>query len=565
VTTAAPAIKKFRFRGARRNRRMPVRKTIENFPRRLSSALKHIDPRTLASFLLALRRFLRHRLTVEEAKEEVRRRIDSRAERFLSRIETQVFGRYSNPYRRLFKAAGCELADLAHQVRRYGVEKALEQLAAEGVYLTPDEFKGKREVKRGTESFVVDPKTLDLNVASPSLTVQTSGTSNAPRPYVIPLNALASRAFSQCVFYAAHDLASYSAAVYDAILPANGGVRELLVCARFGYRMNRWFARKVPSQSRLGTVWNEAMTYLIVLMGNIFGPGLPWPEFVDGENVQPIIDWILQEQRRRKSCMIRCTASNAARISRAAWEMGLPLDGSKFYVSGEPFTEAKRDVIARSGATAVPAYGFDGGAIGFGCVHPAYVDDLHVDLAKLALILRPQALDYAPEIHPLLVTTLDETAPRFYLNVDIGDHATISDRRCGCVLEAVGMTQHIHHIRSHEKFTSEGMNYFYGNLWDLLEKSLPSEFGGAPGDYQLVEEEEGDGQTRLVLIVHPRLGSLEEEKLLARLHAALAAGSRANEFQSAVWRNAGTVKIRREIPLASERGKILPLRISHAG
>jgi hypothetical protein len=124
------------------------------------------------------------------------------------------------------------------------------------------------------------------------------------------------------------------------------------------------------------------------------------------------------------------------------------------------------------------------------------------------------------------------------------------------------MTQHIHQIRSHEKFTSEGMNYFYGDLWELLEKSLPSEFGGGPGDYQLVEEEERTGQTRLVLIVHPRIGSLAEAELLARLHAGMAAGSRANEFQSTVWRNAGTLKIRREIPLASERGKILPLRLS---
>jgi hypothetical protein len=541
---------------------MPVRKTIKSRARRLSSALERIDPRSLTDFLLALRPFFRHPITVEQAKEEVRRRIASRAERFLRRIETQVFGLCSSPYRRLFKAAGCEFGDLTRQVRRHGVEKTLQQLASEGVYLTPDEFKGKREVKRGTDSFVLDPKTLDVDGASPSLRMQTSGTSNAPRQYFIPINALASRAFSQCIFYAAHDFSSYSAAVYDAILPANGGVRELLVCSRFGYRMNRWFAKKVPTQSLKGTIWSAAMTHLIVLMGNLFGPGFPRPEFIHGENVQPILDWILQERRRRKSCMIRCTASNAARISRAAWEIGLPLDGSKFSVSGEPFTEAKRDVITRSGAIAVPAYGFDGGAIGFGCVHPAYVDDLHVDLSKLALIDGPQALDYAPEIHPLLVTSLDETAPRFYLNVDIGDHAIITDRRCGCLLEAVGMTQHIHQIRSHEKFTSEGMNYFYGDLWELLEKSLPSEFGGGPGDYQLVEEEERTGQTRLVLIVHPRIGSLAEAELLARLHAGMAAGSRANEFQSTVWRNAGTLKIRREIPLASERGKILPLRLS---
>lgn len=51
--------------------------------------------------------------------------------------------------------------------------------------------------------------------------------------------------------------------------------------------------------------------------------------------------------------------------------------------------------------------------------------------------------------------------------------------------------------------TGEGMNYSAGCLFDLLETQIPSEFRGGPGDYQLVEEEDERGQTRLTLLVHP--------------------------------------------------------------
>ena len=95
------------------------------------------------------------------------------------------------------------------------------------------------------------------------------------------------------------------------------------------------------------------------------------------------------------------------------------------------------------------------------------------------------------------------------------------------------------------------------------EKILPAEFGGGPGDYQLVEEEDSRGQTRLSLLVDPALGELNESRLLARLHEGLAQGSRGNLFMSKVWQDSGTFRIKRDIPHASGRGKILPLHINH--
>jgi hypothetical protein len=151
-----------------------------------------------------------------------------------------------------------------------------------------------------------------------------------------------------------------------------------------------------------------------------------------------------------------------------------------------------------------------------------------------------------------------------FLNVENGDYATLDRRDCGCALEKVGFKLHLHHVRSYEKFTSEGMNFFYGDLYELFEKAFPREFGGGPGDYQLVEEEDGNSQTRLTLVVHPAVGHLDEGKILVRLRAALADGSRTNRFTTWIWQDAGTFRIRREAPHMSARGKVLPLHISQA-
>jgi len=85
--------------------------------------------------------------------------------------------------------------------------------------------------------------------------------------------------------------------------------------------------------------------------------------------------------------------------------------------------------------------------------------------------------------------------------------------------------------------------------------------GGGAGDYQLVEEEDNNDRTRLTLIVHPEVGNLDESQVLARLREAFSDGSRGNRFMTEVWQGAGTFRIRREVPYASPRGKILPLHI----
>jgi len=71
----------------------------------------------------ALPRFLHHPFTVHTAAEEIKRLLDSRVDRFLEMIRTQVYGRPDSAYRRLLKHAGCEFSDLEREAHRHGLER----------------------------------------------------------------------------------------------------------------------------------------------------------------------------------------------------------------------------------------------------------------------------------------------------------------------------------------------------------------------------------------------------------------------------------------------------------
>jgi hypothetical protein len=512
--------------------------------------------------IAAMPGFFRDRISLQRAEEETKRLLDTRDERFLGLLHAGIYNRPDSAYLRLLKHAGCEFSDLQSHVRRHGLETTLVRLANEGVYLTSDEFKGKKEVVRRGLSFRVSPGVFARKDSSAGLTVQSSGTRNAPVSTFSPLDWRTLRIMGTAITYDAHEVFMSAYAVYQPMLA--GRIGPVLARGKIGITTERWFAPKVALDSRLEEKYLYLITYLTLTAANWFGPGIAKPEFLRLGDVRPIVEWALQNRRDGKKCCIRSVYSNAVRIARCALDMGVTLEGTTFDGGGEPLTDSKRRIIQQVGARVLTHYAFGGNiSAGLGCANPAFTDEVHVHQSLLALVEHPRALDGAsPSIFPLLGTTLHPAAPRLLLNVENGDYATTVRRDCGCALEKIGFRQHLHTIRSFEKFTSEGMNYSATELFDLLEDTIPSEFGGGPGDYQLVEEEDDDGRTRLTLLVDPSVGAIDEQKLLSRLQQGLAHGSRNNRFMSKFWQGAGTFRLRREAPHASARGKILPLHIS---
>ena len=100
-----------------------------------------------------LRGFLKETLTLEQCREIVRKRIEEREKNLLDIVERGIYRNEKSPYSKLLELAGCEFGDIRSSVLRYGIEETLQRLYESGVYLTYEEFKGRKDVVRAGKSF----------------------------------------------------------------------------------------------------------------------------------------------------------------------------------------------------------------------------------------------------------------------------------------------------------------------------------------------------------------------------------------------------------------------------
>jgi hypothetical protein len=531
----------------------------------LNTAKRFVQPFVLPLVLpVSFASFFHRRLDIADAYRLLRQELETRERRFLDVVEREVFQQPGSPYHRLFRIAGCELHDLRSLVSSEGLEPALRHLAGEGVYVTDSEFRGLVDVVRAGQVFRVAPS--DFRPRSSrfitGLPTTTSGTTARAVSSFISLPWLEKETLVGAVFFDAHDLIQHRHALLDSLRPGTGGMSDMMILAKCGIPLDGWFARRPPGAAAR-IVSDASLAYGLTLAGRVAGPGYARPQLVDGSDLSPIVRWVLERHRHGHRTAVRTVASGAARIARTALDIGASLSGLTFLASGEPMTEAKQRVIERSGASFTVLYGFEPGSVhvGFGCADREHADEMHVCEATLAVIEQPRPTTVAgQEYRPLLYTTLYDTPSVFRVNMESGDYATLRRRRCGCRLGDAGLTLHVHHVASHEKFTSEGLNYNYRPLFEFIESTLPEEFGGRIGDYQLVEEEDASGTTSLTLLIHPRLGDLDDKLIRQRLIEELQRRSSVSPDVVSSWERSGTVRTRREPPRESERGKILPLR-----
>jgi len=159
------------------------------------------------------------------------------------------------------------------------------------------------------------------------------------------------------------------------------------------------------------------------------------------------------------------------------------------------------------------------------------------------------------ELNAFMLTSLAAMPPKVMLNVEIDDFGEVTTRRCGCPLDALGLHQHLTYVRSFTKLTGEGSTILGTDCVRILEEVLPREFGGRSIDYQLLEVEDEQRLTRLLLLVSPDVGPVDERRVLERFIAEV----RARTSQGMrMWRQAETIRVVRREPVATPRGKILP-------
>jgi hypothetical protein len=521
------------------------------------------DIRMGTRILRTLPGLLRRPIRPHAARATVAARLADRSDRFLRLVKRCVYEHPMSPYRALLALAGCEYGDLAGLVAREGVEEALGVLLRHGVYLTVEEFKGRRPVERGRARLDVDPAGLRNPDSMAHIVTQSSGSRGPGSPVPIDVRCWWDRAADTVLFLEARGGTGWRHAVWG--VPGGAALADLLRASFSGNAPVRWFSQVDPTAPDLQPRYRWSAR-LVRWASAVAGVPLPGPEHVAVENSLPIARWMAEVRRAGEVPHLVTFPSSAVRICIAALDAGVDVAGAQFSVAGEPITRSRLDAARRAGAELVPYYAASPcGHIAYACLAPAGPDDLHL-LHDLHALVQPasSAVDGRLPAGNLFITELLPTTPMVLLNVSLGDHAALTIRRCGCPLERLGWTTHLSAIQSHEKLTAGGMTFLNTDVVRILEEVLPALFGGGPTDYQLSETEGSDGAPRLALLVHPRVGEVETGAVTEAFLAALDGHGGVERVMALAWRGSGLIHVERRPPLATATGKILHLHTSSA-
>ena len=221
-----------------------------------------------------------------DPEEFIRGRLFQRESVFLEMVRRTIFCDDGHPYYRMFQLAGCDFGDLANQCGREGMEATLLRLRQEGVYLSHDEWKGKvpivrsgREIPASTASFrnpLVDGWLGSLSSGSTGRPVRTAR-STAALVHTSVYQMLRGQEFSP----------DGSACWIDVkpILPAPVGLNSVLRGKRTGTPTQKWFS---AGGAFLDHGHYRTLTRAMVLIGNAFGAGAPYPSYLPFNDFSPV-------------------------------------------------------------------------------------------------------------------------------------------------------------------------------------------------------------------------------------------------------------------------------------
>jgi len=508
-------------------------------------------------FLVSLRGHLSSTISFEQACRRLEQRLEEREQTFGRILERCVYGVPSSPYLPLLRQAGCGLADALEGIRRWGIEGLLQRWRRDGVWISFGEFKGRAPLVRGAVELDIAGSDFDNPFVSARCEVSTGGSSGRAMRTYLDMEHLAERAVYDALFFRMLDMDGVPIALWYPGLPATTGVANSLRYARIGHVAERWFEMRVDGRSTPGFL-NRVATDAMVLASYVSRSPLAWPHPTPLDRLDDVLEWALDARERHGRSAVQSYVSHAVRIAQAATDRGIDLTGVQFIVGSEPFTEARCRAIRQSGADVFSRYhSTELGTMGTGCGTPTEAGDLHLTSDSVTAIQAEEDPDDGLG-RRFYFTALLETAPKVMINVQMGDAGVLEERPCGCLLGKLGLTTHMRSVHSVERATVEGMSVPLAELTRAAEEVLAERCGAAALGFQWVERVGADALTRLYLLVHPDLGELDESAVVGDILRRLRRHGSGGRVHAGVWEQTHTLRVLREPPRPTSRGKVLP-------
>ncbi len=511
---------------------------------------------------LGLRKFLKEPVSLTQSRSVIQENLVDRETNLLALVKRGIYEYEASPYRKLLNMAGCEYGDLKKMILTEGIEWTLRKLCEQGVYLSQEEFAGRVDVVRGPHVFRFKRGDFDNPFLRTHMLAQTSGSRSKGTSVKVDLERYGYFALWMRVMYDVHQLWKSPVIVWMPILPSAARIAKLLWLAKMDNPPVRWLSH-IQAKSVKPDLSKRLATWDTVYAARLFGVPMPKPEFVSFSSTTDVAVAMSKELEKGRGCVLETYTNSAVRVCQVAKKEGINLSGGAFVVGGEPLTQTKSDEIRASGGKLISIYAItEMGLMGFSCANPCAVDDVHFFKQAYAVIQRNRKVPGASApVDAFLFTSILSRSAKVLLNVESGDYGKIEHRDCGCGFQELGLDDHICEIRGFDKLTGEGMSFIGTDLLRIMGSVLPKRFGGASTDYQLVEEEDEGGRTRITLRINPEVGAVDEKELIQLVVDELGKGSDAQRFMARMWSDAGIVKVERVRPVSTDGGKLLPLHI----
>jgi hypothetical protein len=517
------------------------------------------DITQLAQTAWTMRAFLKKPMTVSDATDEIKKRMDGREENFLALAQKAIYDNPASPYRKLLLWAGCDYADLRDGVKRGGLEKTLEKLKDEGVYITLEEFKSREPIcRRGLTVETVEADFDNHIVEGTGFQCTTSGSRSKGTDVRYNWDFISEEGANELILYETNGLSGAALAFWLPVLPCVSGIHNLLMNIRFCRPPDKWFSQ-LATEGALMSRRNSRTINHILWSCRILGMSAPRPEFVDIGSASKIARWMETTKKARGTCVVRTYVSSAVRIVQAAMDDGIDISGNVVFTGAEPLTRRRAEFIESAGVKALPRYvATESGLIGASCGRGDCADDMHIYMDRLSVIQRTRETAVGGhKVDSFLFTTLLKNTGKILLNTDIGDFGGLAVRPCDCLFGQLGMNVHVSEVRSYDKLTCEGMTLLGSQLYDAVGEVV-EEAGGSPDDYQFWETHGDCGPAKLVVAVNPRIGGLNDEKFAGAVLEKLRGKNL--HVTSQVWEQAKVLRLVRAQPEITRGFKMLPIK-----